>query len=91
MTRCPEGNLPKGSITCELQRNTQTNIYAGACLHFNAALPVLVRGTLPVKFNDSLTLGDKSMDQATKILAASESFDPTGAGARQVERIAHKP
>jgi len=87
----PGGNLPKGSITCELQKNTQTSIYAGACLHFNAAIPVLVRGTLPVKFNDSLKLGDKSMDQARKILAASESLDPTGAGARQAERVARKP
>lgn len=83
----PGGNLPPGDITCELQKNTQSGIYAGACLHFNAALPVLVRGTLPVKFDDRLKFGDKDMDQANKLLSASAALDPVGAGARQAERI----
>ncbi len=84
----PGGNLPRGDVTCELQKNTRSGIYAGACLHFNVALPVLVRGTLPVKFDDRLKLGDKDMDKANKILSASVAINPTGAGARQAERVA---
>jgi len=86
----PGRGMAPGKITCELQRNESTRLYAGACLHIHATLPVLVRGTQPVKFDDRLKFADAKLQQARQMLAAAESMTLAGEGSLQAEKAARK-
>lgn len=86
----PERGIAPGKVTCELQRNDTTRVYAGACLHVHSTLPVVTRGTQPVKFNDKLKLGDPKVQRAREMLAAAEAVTLAGEGSLQAEKAARR-
>ena len=52
----------------------------------HATLPVVTRGTQPVKFNDKLKLRDPKVQRAREMLAASEAVTLAGEGSLQAAK-----